>query len=343
MVEGCQPAQKDVPAQSPRSGMSRPAMGVEGFVARGERLERIINATGSLLANESVQISPERAGKLVHLEVRESSFVKKGALLAKIDDQELQAQLNKLEVQERMAAKDVERSKALRAIEAVPQEELERLQNAWEQIQADIALTKIQIEKSQIRAPFAGLLGLRNVSLGAYLSPNESIIELQQINPLKLEFDVPEKYMRDIATGQKVSFDIVGFENPFEATIYAASIDVNPSTRSFKVRARCANPGRKLKPGNFAKVEVITGVNAEAIMLPSDAVIPVIDGQKVMVAKSGKVEERMVETGSRRGIMIEIQSGVLVGDTVIVTGLLALSSGMDIEISDIVKYDAHLN
>ena len=318
-------------------------MSVEGFIARGERLERIINATGSLLANESVQISPERAGKLVHLAVREAAYVKKGTLLAKIDDQELQAQLKKLEVQERMAARDVERSKALRAIEAVPLEEVERLENTWEQIQADIALTKIQIDKSEIRAPFAGLLGLRNVSLGAYVAPNESIIELQQINPLKLEFDVPEKYMRDIATDQKVSFEIVGFEDPFVATIYAASIDVSPSTRSFKVRARCPNPGRKLKPGNFAKVEVITGVNAEAIMLPSDAVIPVIDGQKVMVAEEGKVAERMVETGSRRGIMIEIQSGVQEGDTVLVSGLLALSSGMEIEISDIVVYDAHLN
>ena len=319
------------------------AMQVEGFVAKAERLENIINATGSLLPNESVAISPERAGKLAKIFFKESSHVRAGELLAKIDDQELVAQLDKLKVQERIAIKEEERGQELRKIEAIPQDEFERLVNTREQIQAEMKLIGVQIEKTEIRAPFSGLIGLRNLSLGAYVTPSQSIAELQQTNPLKLEFDVPEKYMLQVNKGQKVAFDVVGFEDPFEAIIYATSVEVMANTRTFKVRARSANPKGVLRPGNFAKVDVITGVNEQAIMVPSDAVIPSIAGQKVFVSKAGQVEERMVETGTRSGIMIEVMSGLMENDTVIVSGLLALSAGMPIQISNLVDYKTHLN
>ncbi|MBK8504138.1 MAG: efflux RND transporter periplasmic adaptor subunit [Saprospiraceae bacterium] len=251
--------------------------------------------------------------------------------------------MNKLQVQERMALREEERASELRKIDAIPQDEFERLENNRAQIQAEIEVTQVQLKKTSIKAPFSGLVGLRNMSLGAYVGPSQSIVELQQTNPLKLEFDIPEKYMREVSMGQKVSFEIVGFEKPFEATIYATSTDISPTTRSFKVRARCPNPNGMLKPGNFAKVEVITGTNSHAIMLPSDAVVPVIDGQKVFLAKSGKVEERLVTTGAREGIMIEIVSGINANDTVIVSGLLAIAAGMPIEIGEIVDYSIHLN
>ncbi len=322
---------------------ARPAMAVEGFVAQAQRLESIVHATGTLLPNEVVEITPERAGQLESLHFEESSLVRKGALLAKIDDEELKAQLNKLQIQVRMAEREAERGRELRKIEAIPQDELERLENAVDQIEADIALTEVQIAKTSVYAPFSGIIGLRNVSLGAHVSPSQSIVQLQQINPLKVEFDVPERYLQDIAKGQKVTFDIVGFDDPFVATIYATAVNITPTTRTFKVRARCSNPNRLLKPGNFAKVEVVTGVDENAVMLPSDAVIPVIEGQKVFVATGGKVEERMVETGVREGIMIQILSGVQPLDTVIVSGLLAVSAGMPIQISQMVAYDKHLN
>ncbi len=329
----------------PRSVASSPppVTQVDGFVTQEEILQNVVNATGSLLPNESVQIGPEQAGKLVAIYFKESSYVKEGALLAKIDDRELKAQLEKLRVQERMAVKEEERALALRKIEAIPQDELDRLTNTREQIQAEINVIEIQLDKTQIRAPFSGLVGLRQVSLGAYITPSESIAELKQIHPLKLEFDVPEKYMTDIHSGQKVTFSIVGFTEPFTATIYATSTDVTPSTRSFKVRAQCPNPGGALKPGNFAKVDVITGINEHAIMVPSDAVIPVIDGQKVFLAKAGLVEEKMVETGTREGTMIEIRSGLTANDTVIVSGLLALSQGMPVGVENIVEYANYLN
>ncbi|NND34041.1 MAG: efflux RND transporter periplasmic adaptor subunit [Saprospiraceae bacterium] len=320
-----------------------PAMQVEGYAARAERLENIINATGSLLPNESVGISPERAGKLTDILFRESSQVKAGDLLAKIDDQELVAQLTKLKVQERIAMREEERAIELRKIEAIPQDEFERLQNTREQIQAEMKLLEVQIQKTEIRAPFSGLIGLRNLSLGAYVTPSESIADLQQTDPLKLEFDVPEKYMRQVNKGQKVAFDIVGFDQPFEAEIYATSVEVTPTTRTFKVRARSSNPNGLLRPGNFAKVEVITGVNEEAIMVPSDAVVPSIEGQKVFVARSGQVVQKMVETGIREGIMIEIVTGLMANDTVIVSGLLALSDGMVVKVSNLVDYNTHLN
>jgi len=318
-------------------------MAVDVYVAQEQILQNIINATGSLLANESVDIGPERAGKLVKLYFTESSYVKKGQLLAKIDDEELNAQLNQLKVEESMAIREEERAAELRKIDAIPQDEFERLQNSREQIQARIDLTQVQINKTNIKAPFSGLVGLRNVSLGAYVSPTQSIVELQQTNPLKLEFDIPEKYMREVDIGQKVSFEIIGFDEPFSATIYATSTAIASSTRSFKVRARCSNPKGLLKPGNFAKVEVITGTNSHAIMLPSDAVVPVIDGQKVFVAKSGQVEERMVTTGIREGIMIEVISGISHNDTIIVSGLLSIAPGMPVQVGEIVEFNTHLN
>lgn len=339
----CQSSEEDKPATPVAPTPASRAMDVDVFVAREQHLESIINATGSLLPNESVQVVPERAGKLVSLHFQEASFVNEGDLLAKIDDLELNAQLNKLKVQESIAIREEERAAELRKIDAIPQDEFERLQNSREQIQAEIKLTEVQLEKTNVKAPFSGIVGLRNVSLGAYVGPSQSIVELQQTNPLKLEFDVPEKYMQLIKPRQKVSFEIVGFEQPFTATVYATSTDVTPSTRSFKVRARCPNPNGLLKPGNFAKVEVITGTNEHAIMLPSDAVVPVIDGQKIFLAKSGKVEERLVTTGIREGIMIEIVSGVNPNDTVIVSGLLSVAPGMPLRVANIVDYSTNID
>lgn len=342
MTWSCNSTEDDKAQQVVPSAVRR-AMQVDVFVTQEQILRDIINATGSLLPNESVQIGPERAGKLVALHFNESSFVKEGDLLAKIDDEELLAQINRLRVQESMALREEERAAELRVIDAIPQDEFERLQNSREQIQAEIKLTQVQLDKTNIRAPFSGLVGLRNVSLGAYVSPSESIVELQQIHTLKLEFDIPEKNMRQVKIGQEVTFEIVGFDQPFTATIYATSTDITPSTRSYKVRARCSNRNGQLKPGNFAKVEVITGINQQAIMIPSDAVVPVIDGHRVFVAKSGKVEERTVNTGTREGIMIQIISGISQNDTVIVSGLLAISPGMPVQIGEIVDYSTHLN
>ncbi|MCB0687963.1 MAG: efflux RND transporter periplasmic adaptor subunit [Saprospiraceae bacterium] len=340
---GCSTKDKpDETASSPPAPVSK-GITVDVFVAVESKLENIINATGSLLSNELVQIAPDRSGKLIQLNFNESSYVKEGSLLAKIDDEELKAQLAKQKVQETMAIREEERAQELRKIDAIPQDEFERLQNAREQIQADIKITQVQIAKTGVRAPFSGIVGLRNLSLGAYVSPSQSIVELQQTNPLKLEFDIPEKFMQQIKVGQKVTFSIVGFEKPFDATIYATSTEITPSTRSFKVRARCANPAGTLKPGNFAKVEVITGVNEHAIMLPSDAVVPVIDGQKVFVIKEGKVDERNVATGDRKNTMIEIISGIQPGDTVIVSGLLSISQNMPVQAGQVIDYNTHLN
>ena len=332
-----QTGQNSVQASSPRTMM------VDGYVVVAEKLEQIVNATGSLLPNESVAISPERPGKLKEILFTESSYVKKGNLLAKIDNEELIAQLQKLELQEQMAAKEDARGKELLDISAISQEQYDQLLHTLNQIKADINLLKVQIDKTNVRAPFSGLLGLRNVSLGAYITPAESLVELQQINPIKLEFDVPEKFMRDIQAGQEVSFSIVGFNEPFQARIYATAPEISRTTRSFKVRARCPNTKGVLKPGNFAKVEVVTGVNTEATLVPTDAVIPVIDGQQLYVINNGLAEARSVVTGERRGIMMEIVEGVQPGDTVIVSGLLSISDGAPVAASSLVDYSKSLN
>jgi len=318
-------------------------MNVDGFVAKGERLESVIGATGSLVANESVQITPERAGKLEEILFRESSYVRKGTILARMDDDELQAQLNKLRLQEQMALREETRGKQLLDIQGISKENYDRLVDELEQVRADIQLAEVQIAKTDIRAPFTGLLGLRAVSIGAYVSPSTPIVDLQQTNPIKLEFDVPERYMRDLEIGQSVIFSVVGFGEPFEAKIYATATEISPTTRSFKVLARCQNPNSILKPGNFAKVDVTTGVNENAVLIPTDAVIPVIEGQQVFLVKDGKSVSSMVNTGERRGSMIEIIEGVMPGDTIIISGLLSLSEAMPVNISSIVDFDPEIH
>jgi membrane fusion protein (multidrug efflux system) len=335
---------ENMPSPPPANRSDGPGKSlVDGYIVENETLEAIVYATGSLLPNESVSISPERPGKLQKILFHESAYVQKGQLLAKIDDEELVAQLEKLHLQKTMAAKEEKRGKELLAISAISQEQYDQWLHTLEQIQADIHLLKVQIEKTNIRAPFSGLLGLRNISLGAYVNPSQSLVELRQLNPLKLEFDVPEKFMQEIRVGQQVTFEVVGFKTPFTAEIYALSPEISPTTRSFKVRARCPNPNRTLKPGNFAKIEVVTGINKHATMVPTDAIIPVIDGQEVFVIQQGRAETRAVITGNRKGIMIEIVEGLEAGDTVIISGLLSISNGAPVGVSRVVDYKKALH
>lgn len=341
---GCQESKNgSSPSGGPPPSRAPRVMNVDGFIAKGERLESVISATGSLVANESVQITPERAGKLEEILFRESSIVRKGNILARIDDDELQAQLNKLKLQEQMAIREEARGKQLLDIQGISKENYDRLVDELEQVRADIKLVEVQISKTDIRAPFSGLLGLRAVSVGAYVSPSTPIVDLQQTNPIKLEFDVPERYMRDLKIGQSVTFSVVGFAEPFDASIYAMATEISSTTRSFKVLARCQNASGTLKPGNFAKVDVTTGVNENAVLIPTDAVIPVIDGQQVFMVKDGKSISSMVNTGERRGAMIEIVDGVSPGDTVIISGLLSLSESMPVNIATIVDFDPQIH
>jgi len=310
---------------------------VDGFIVRPSSLEQVINTTGNLIAYESVDISPERAGMLESLHFDESSFVKEGTLLAKIDDEELQAQMNRLKVNQELAEKEVARGRELLAIQGISQEELDRLVNRIDELQAEQKLVQIQIDKSKIYAPFSGVLGLRQISKGAYITPSTVLVQLRQMNPMKLEFDVPERYLSTVKEGQDLEFTTEGSSEVYTARVYAIGTEISPNTRTFRVRAVAKNPGRRLTPGQFARITLVTGVNDQAKLVPTDAVIPVLEGKQVFVARKGRAIATKVITEDRQAAEVQIIDGVAIGDTVIVSGLLGLTDGAPIRVDNILN------
>jgi len=330
---------KNEASQGPGGNPPPRVISVDGYIIFPNHLERAIQSTGTILPYESLDIRAERSGKLVMLNAPESSYVKAGHLLGKIDDSELIAQKEKLLVSLDYANSELERGEALVAIQGITTEEVDRLENQIKSIQSDIKILDVQIEKSKILAPFSGVLGLRRISQGAYITPADIIIDLQQTHKVRLDFDVPERYLNTVKANQKVSFGIAGSNETYDARVYAFSNEISPATRTFKVRAIADNGHGKLKPGQFSKVNLVTGFTDEAMMIPTDAIVPVLDGKQVFVYKSGRVSVHLVETNLRKEGLVEVTSGVSMGDTIIMSALLSIIDGAPVEIANIINTD----
>lgn len=310
-----------------------PPLSVAGVVLKPQRMSDHIFTTGSLMANNSIEIRNEVPGRLVHLAFEEGHRVEKGALLVKIYDDDLQAQLRKLVLDRDMAAKTETRQKDLLAVNGVSQQEYDVALNVVNGIDAQIDLVKAQIAKTEIRAPFSGVVGLRAVSEGAYLSAYTVIATLQQLDPMKLEFTVPERYRDRLKVNDTLSFQVGTEEQSHTASIYAFEPTVDPTTRSLKVRALCRNAGQDLLPGAFAKVEVPLSEIDDALLVPTQAVIPQLRGQKLIVSRNGKASMVTVEIGLRNDTTVQVTSGVQVGDTVLITGIMQLRQDMPVHVN----------
>jgi len=290
-----------------------------------------LSATGSLLAEESVELMVEIPGRIVQIGFEEGQTVQKGALLLKIDDQELQAQLRKANNQLKLSRTQEARMTNLMKIQAVSQEELDRSVTERMSLQADSALLRAQINKTEIRAPFSGTIGLRKVSPGQFVTANSLIASLVKTTPLKLEFSVPEKFLSRVKIGQEVHFKTTdGVERT--AKIFALQPEIDRSTRSAMVRANYANAKGELVPGFFADVEVILGEKPNALSVPTVAIIPELGKVKLLLAKNGVVAPVEVKTGIRTADEVEILEGLQPGDTVITSGILQLRPGAPVEL-----------
>jgi len=303
---------------------------VRAVIAEPKPVENKIFSTGSILANEEVEIRAEVPGRVTRINFQEGSAVKKGDLLVKINDNELLAELKKLELDEKLASDDVFRKEKLIELKAVSQEELDIARGQLGTIQAQIELVKARLEKTEIFAPFAGRIGLRYISPGGYISSAMLIARLLQTDPVKIEFTVPEKYIGSVSQGMEVAFTIAGSDSVFSGQVYAIEPRIDPSTRSFTVRARCQNPGGVLVPGAFAKVTAILERIPDAIVLPSDALIPDIKGEKAYLCRNGKATAVYVTTGIRTETDVQITSGINPLDTVITSGLLQIREQMSV-------------
>lgn len=287
-------------------------------------------ATGTFVAEDQVQISSETSGYLQEIFFREGAYKKKGELLAKINDAELRAQKRKLGVELDYARIELRRAEELGELQAIATEEVDRLRNAVQLIEADIAIVDAQLAKTEVYAPFSGRIGLKLLSEGAYLSPGMGMAELLRLDPIKLEFFVPEKNAGSVGVGDMVSFNIPASKDTFRAKIYLVSPTLDENNRSLRMRCRVANPRAVFFPGGYAEVRYDLKRQETALEVPAEAIIPVLNGQKVLVVENGKVVSRPVEVGMRSPSFVQILSGLSAQDSVMVTGILGATDGMSV-------------
>lgn len=320
-------------AGGPGAGRQQGPVAVDGFVVSERSISENIQVPGSLLPFEETQIRAEVGGRIVKLNIDEGSVVKKGTLLVKLFDDDLQALLRKLEVQLQIKEKSEERSSELLKIQGISQQDYDLSALDVENLRADIQSTKIAISKTEIRAPYTGRVGLRNVSLGAYISQNDIITIIRQVDKLKLEFSIPEKYAKEIVPGYIISFLVDGGTGQHKAKVIATENSVDQNTRTLKVRALVEAKHPELIPGVFAKVNLQLGKNDKALLVPTQSVIPTARNKQVIVVRSDSAHYSVVETGIRDSVFVQITSGVKPGDTVVTTGLMAIRPNSKIKIA----------
>ncbi len=308
---------------------------VIGFVIVSQQLKEEVVSSGSLLAAEQIDLYPEVSGRITQLNIREGQPVSKGTLLLKLYDADIKAQLQRLYVQRENAQRTEDRNKQLLQRGGISQQEYDIVVTNLKSANADIELTNANLRRTEIRAPFSGIIGLRNVSLGAYVTPQTLIARLQQTSSLKLDFSIPEKYGPSVRNGNPVTFTIDGIQQSFQGTVYATEPSVDEDTRNLRVRARVSNNSSKLRPGTFAKVTLAIQ-NEKGLVVPTQAVVPQTRGKQVVLIKNGKAVFKDVTTGIRTASAIQITSGVQAGDTVATTGLLFLKPDGPVKVAKVV-------
>ncbi len=313
------------------------SMQLEGFVAKSTVLDMNISVSGTLKSFEETVLMPEISGRIVEIKIQEGKAVKKGSLLIKLYDGDLQAQLKKLQAQLKIAEQTLKRQGDLMKVNGISQIDFDQTTLQVNSINADIEVLKVQIRKTEILAPYDGTIGLRNVSLGAQVSPATALTTIRAVEQLKLDFSVPEKYSKEAGIGKKIKFTVQGDDTKYNASVLATEEGIEATTRNLKVRAVVLGKTKALVPGKFANVELTLGENKNAIMIPTQAIIPQEKDKKVIITKDGKAKMISVKTGIRKEANIEIISGIEEGDTVITTGLLFVKPGDAVKISKVIK------
>ncbi|MDR2084578.1 MAG: efflux RND transporter periplasmic adaptor subunit [Bacteroidales bacterium] len=294
--------------------------------------------TGNILPSEQVDLTFETSGKIVDIFFNEGEFIKRGTLLAKINDKPLLAQLKKLEAQLPLAQDRVYRQETLLAKNAVSQEAYESVVTELEKLRADIDLVKANIEQTALYAPFDGIIGLREISEGAFVTTSTKIAQLTNISTLKIDFAVPESYANEIKKGTKIKFrleDNNGIMRGYDAEVYAVESKIDIETRTLQVRALYNNPSMQLIPGRFTSVEITRKEIPNALSVPSEAIIPEMGRNLVYLYKDGIAQSVEIITGIRTEARVQALSGLSVGDTLIVSGVMQLRTGTKVVINNL--------
>jgi membrane fusion protein (multidrug efflux system) len=318
-------------------GGGRQALNVTGYIITPTLLSDYRNSTGTLRPDEEVDLSFEASGKVVSINFTEGSRVKEGDLLAKINDKPLQAQLEKLLAQQKLSEAKEFRQRSLLTKDAISQESYDQIKTELQTIQADINLIEARISETELRAPFDGIIGLRYVSEGSWTTANTKIARLVKIKPIKLEFSVPERYADEVKKGYPVDFTVDGNNNKFVATVYAVDPKIDLGTRTILLRAIYPNTNEELKPGRYASVTMLLSRTENAIAIPSEALVPEMEGEIVYVYRNGKADVVKVSTGLRTESQIQITDGLKFGDTLLTTGILQLRQSLPVVLDTLIK------
>ena len=319
---------------------SRPAGGpgaadplsVSGIIAVAAPLENVVRSSGTVMASESVDLVAESAGRVETIAFSEGGHVRKGQLLVKINDDDLQAQLRKTDLQIQLASDQEARQKALLDKNAVSREQEDIALNLVNTLRADRDNLLSAIRKREVRSPFDGVAGLRYVSVGGYVTQSTRIASVQKLNPLKVDFTVPEKYAAQVATGDVVEFRGEDSNLRFTGKLYAIEPKIDPSMGTLQLRALCGNRAEKIFPGAFVHIDLRLRRIEDALVVPTQAVIPVFKGQTLLLRRNGVVVSVPVSTGIRTEAGVQITGGIVPGDTVITSGILQLRPGSPVTV-----------
>lgn len=321
---------------SQNAGGSGRSLQAEVILTVPENIRESFHTTGTLIPAEEVSIKSEIAGRLVSIHFEEGQWVSKGTLLFSIDDRDYQAELARIHVQLELARKEKQRNEQLFRDQAVSQEAMDASIGKVAELESQAQLLEVRISRCRVSAPFPGKLGLRKVSPGAFVAVGQELVDLAQTNPIKVEFEVPEKLSRQVSDGMTIHVVVEESRDTFEAKVYAADSKIDAGSRNLRLRAVAENSQSRLVPGTFVKVLLELAEIKDAIMLPTEAVVPELNAEKVFVVEGGKVATRVIRTGIRTENRIQVIDGLKAGDSVMITGILQAREGMPVNAKIIV-------
>jgi membrane fusion protein, multidrug efflux system len=326
---------KETPAAVAPAPPKNAPLEVEAILLKNTPINNSVEVNGSLVASEYVEIHPEVSGRLTFLNIPEGKKVEAGTVLARVYNEDLLAQQRKIEAQLTISTQNEQRLRKLLDVNGINQQDYDNVLAQVTAYKADINVVKAQQRKTEILAPFTGIMGLRNISNGAYITPATLIATLQQVNPMKIDFTVPEIQAAMVKTGGSILVQTEGSTEKVKATIIAIEPQINPTTRNIKIRAQLASIPKGAAPGAFAKVYLGEGSKTQSIMVPSHVVVPDTRNKRIFVIKNGKAQSVIVQTGIRTESMVQVLSGVSVGDTVATSGILYLRPDIAVKVKKI--------
>lgn len=304
------------------------------MAVRQVSLPQSITAVGSLRSDEAVVLRPEIAGRISEILFREGQRVQKGEVLVRFDSSVQRAELEQAKANLSLNQSKFERAVDLQKKGFISSQARDEAENNYRVSKASVDLFAARLAKLELRAPFTGLAGLRSVSVGDYVKDGQDLVNIETVDPLKVDFRVPEIFLKQVAVGQQLQIGLDAFPNQsFSGQVLAINPLVDASGRSIVIRAQVRNSGSALRPGMFARVRLIVGGVQDSLVIPEQSLVPVGDDMYVFKVADGKAQRTKVEIGQRKDAMVEITKGLAKTDVVITAGLQKIRDGANVKVT----------